>query len=306
MNVLVTGCAGFIGSHFSEIALKNNFSIVGVDALTYAGNLKNIDNFKNEIIFYKENICNTNKIEKIIVNHEIEWIVNFAAETHVDNSIINCDSFIESNIVGVKSLLDICKKQKCKLLHISTDEVYGSIEKGSFLESDKLNPRNPYSASKASAEHLINAYNKTYNVHYNIVRMSNNFGPRQNSEKFLPTIIKSINENKKIPVYGNGLNVRDWLYVKDACNIILKILNGSNINQIFNISFCNEMTNIALIKKLGILLKKDLKNCIEFVEDRKGHDFRYSISNKKIIEIYSNLAQTDLNRALLETIKYYM
>jgi dTDP-glucose 4,6-dehydratase len=285
-SILITGCAGFIGSHATDYFLSMGHNVVGVDCLTYAGNMKNLDfsskfdSFK----FVKEDICNTESILEICLKNNVEWIVNFAAESHVDNSIKSCSSFVHSNIEGVMSLLDVCKSASCKMFHISTDEVYGTIDSGSFCEQDKLDPRNPYSATKAAAEHLVNSYYHTHGVNFKMVRMSNNFGPRQNSEKFLPTVIRSLMSGKKIPVYGDGLNVRDWLYVKDACQIIYRILEVGESNTVYNVTHNNEMTNLDLVESVTEVLGLKLIESIEFVKDRPGHDFRYSIDNSRLLE----------------------
>lgn len=285
MNILVTGCAGFIGSHFVDEALSRGDSVYGVDVLTYAGKIENMESFLDDISFYKLDICDTAAIEKIVKTNNIEWIVNFAAESHVDNSIKSCASFIHSNVHGVMSLLDVCRETSCKMFHISTDEVYGTIDVGSFCEEDKLNPRNPYSATKAAAEHLVNSYYYTHNVDFKMVRMSNNFGPRQNQEKFLPTVIRNLNSENKIPVYGDGSNVRDWLYVKDASRLIYRILEAGESNTTYNVTYNNEMTNLELVKSVTDALGLDFLESIEFVKDRPGHDFRYSIDNSKLLQL---------------------
>ena len=221
MSILVTGCAGFIGSHAVDHFLDSGDKVVGIDSMTYASNIENLKSAfkKSDFVFYEKDIVDTFDITNICKNHNIKWIFNFAAETHVDNSIDSCDAFIHSNIIGVKSLLECCKETGASLFHISTDEVYGSTSGKPFKESDTLSPKNPYSATKAAAEHIIEAYSNTYGVNFITVRMSNNFGPRQHGEKFIPTIIRSLSNNKKIPIYGNGKNVREWLYVKDCVKI---------------------------------------------------------------------------------------
>jgi len=304
VNVLITGCAGFIGSHFVDEVLNKNNNVVGIDSLTYAGKLANMSSFQDRISFHEIDICETDRILNIVIDSDIEWIVNFAAETHVDNSIESCDEFIRTNILGVKSLLDVCRKSDCNLMQISTDEVYGTISSGSFSEEDRLNPRNPYSASKASAEHLVNAYHVTYDVDFKIVRMSNNFGPRQDSEKFLPTIIRKLNKGEKIPVYGDGSNIRDWLYVKDACNIVYKILTDCEMNSAYNVTHRNEMTNLELVRNVTDLMSAIFEESVEFVIDRPGHDFRYSIENKKILELEIN-SPSDFKECLSRTVEFY-
>lgn len=305
MNVLVTGCAGFIGSHFVEESLLRGDNVTGIDSLTYAGKLSNMSNFQNRICFHHLDICQTDKILDISIASEIDWIVNFAAETHVDNSIESCDEFIRTNILGVKSLLEICRESDCKFMQISTDEVYGSTSSGTFLETDRLNPRNPYSATKASAEYLVNSYMITHGVDFKVVRMSNNFGPRQDREKFLPTIIRKLSKGEKIPVYGDGSNIRDWLYVKDGCRIVYDVLAQGEINEIYNVTHNNEMTNLQLVRHITDHLDVDFKDSIEFIIDRPGHDFRYSISNEKVKKLKSLSMPTDFNKALIETILFY-
>lgn len=288
MNVLITGCAGFIGSHAVDHFLSNGARVIGVDSLTYAGNTDNLkDAYESKnFTFVYADICNTDKIKKCCNDYKIQWIVNFAAETHVDNSIDCEKNFIHSNIVGVSSLLQVCKALKIPLLHISTDEVYGSaLDNVSYEEVDQLCPSNPYSATKAAAEHLIRSYHNTHKTNYIIVRPSNNFGPRQHREKFLPTIIKSLKNNKKIPVYGDGKNIRDWLYVKDNVKMIYNILVKSKLNETYNISCSKEMKNLQIIKYVTEIMSADFKNSIEFVEDRPGHDYRYSIKNSKVKSI---------------------
>ncbi len=303
---MITGCAGFIGSHAADIFLESGYTVVGVDSLTYAGNIENLKNAldNKNFHFYEDDIVNTAEIIKYCINHKVSWIINFAAETHVDNSILSCEKFIHSNILGVKSLLECCKKLGTKLFHISTDEVYGSIKDGSFRESGTLSPKNPYSATKAAGEHLITAYQNTYGVEFLIARPSNNFGPRQNKEKFMPTILNATEKGKKIPLYGNGKNVRDWLYVKDNVNSIKFILENSKTNQIFNITTSDEKENIEVIDSILTVLGLDFKDCVEFVTDRPGHDFRYSICNKKIKSIGWNISSNFENN-LLETIEFY-
>ena len=283
-NVLITGCAGFIGSHATDLFLEKEYNVTGLDSLTYAGDLNNLKNaFKNKNFkFYQEDICNQKEIQTICENRKINWIINFAAETHVDNSIKDSDSFIKSNILGVKSLLEVCKRSNIKILHISTDEVYGSTKSGMFFEHSLLNPTNPYSATKAAAEHYVRSYGNTFNVEYMIVRPTNNIGKRQHSEKFFPTILKCIKEGRKIPIYGSGRQVREWLFVKDNVKAIEFILKNSNINQTYNIGSSNEITNIEFVEKICKILKIDINEVVEYVKDRPGHDFRYSVSNEKL------------------------
>ena len=304
MNVLITGCAGFIGSHAVEGFLKSGHKVVGVDCLTYAGKLHNMSTFLDDIDFYKEDIADHSTMMRIVADHNIDWIVNFAAESHVDNSINSSGKFLHSNINGVHSLLEVCRELGCNLFQISTDEVYGSIKEGSFVESDKLNPRNPYSATKAAAEHLVTSYYNTYGLDYKMVRMSNNFGPRQNKEKFIPTILKSLASNKKIPIYGDGKNIRDWFYVKDCVSCIVEIFNNGSRNEVYNLSLLNEKENLEVVSMLLEILEKPFDENAEFVEDRLGHDFRYSINNDKLIKL-KKMTPTDFETSLRETIRYY-
>ena len=274
----------------------------GVDVLTYAGKIENMSSFLSNISFYQLDICDTSAIERIVTTNDIEWIINFAAESHVDNSIKSCSSFVHSNVEGVMSLLDVCKNTSCSMFHISTDEVYGTINAGSFSEEDNLNPRNPYSATKAAAEHLVNAYHYTHKVKFKMVRMSNNFGPRQDSEKFLPTVIRNLKSGNKVPVYGDGSNVRDWLYVKDASSLIYRILEAGEDNTLYNVTYNNEMTNLELVKSVTDALGLDFSESIEFVKDRPGHDFRYSIDNSRLSGIGIS-PPIKFSTALRETIK---
>tara|TARA_R110000782_G_scaffold212564_2_gene300599 strand:- start:1600 stop:2553 length:954 start_codon:yes stop_codon:yes gene_type:complete len=303
-TVLITGCAGFIGSHATDYFLSMGHSVTGVDSLTYASNMNNLKNANNykSFVFEKADICNSDRISELCLERNIQWIFNFAAETHVDNAIDSDLPFFHSNIHGVRSLASVCRDIGTKILHVSTDEVYGSISEGSFFESDSFSPQNPYSATKAAGEHIISSYSNTYGIEFIIVRPSNNFGPRQNSEKFLPTIIKSLSLDEKIPIYGDGKNIRDWLFVKDNVRIIYDIWNKSDMNNIYNISLLNELENINIVKKVVAIMKRDYKSSVSFVEDRLGHDFRYSIDNSKIRSLGLNL-NTDFDNNLNETVR---
>lgn len=303
---MITGCAGFIGSHATDHFLSEGYHVAGVDCLTYAGNLKNLDNaFQHENFnFFKVDICNTDEIIRVCEKSKIMWIINFAAETHVDNSIRSCEKFIHSNVSGVQSLLECCRLIGTKLLHVSTDEVYGSIEEGSFSEDFKLDPKNPYSATKAAGEHLVTAYNNTYGINFLMVRPSNNFGPRQHGEKFIPTILKSLSRSDKVPIYGDGSNIRDWLYVKDNVAAIQFILENSALNEIFNITLNDERSNIETVKIILKMMEKDFKENIEFVTDRLGHDFRYSIDNSKLAGLGFNV-ETNFKKNLKQTIDFF-
>ena len=304
MKVLITGCAGFIGSHTVDKFLPdNNYNIVGLDKFTYAAKESNLESARGHDRFkmYRGDICDFLFLKKICIDENINWIINFAAETHVDNSIKDSKDFLRTNIGGVVPILNVCKDLKINLLHISTDEVYGSKKSGSFTETDKLNPRNPYSATKAAAEHMIKSYENTHDVNAIIVRPSNNFGPRQHSEKFLPTIIKSINNDLEIPVYGTGKQIREWLYVKDNASAIKFILEKGDIGSIYNITSSYEVKNLDFIDLVYESLEKTCNKKIKFVQDRLGHDFRYSIDNNKLKSLGFDKF-TDMKDALRETL----
>ena len=301
-NFLITGCAGFIGSHVCDIFLEKGHNVFGLDKLTYAGKPENIPvQMKN----YTEDICNTEAVAKICEQDSIECIINFAAESHVDNSIKGHDSFIRSNIQGVKSLLDVCKDKGILLVQISTDEIYGPIKDGSFHEHSPARPKNYYSATKASAEHLVFAQYNTFDSPYKMVRMSNNYGPRQHGEKFLPTILRSIKGGHKIPLYGTGENVRDWIYVEDSARAIYNIVEKAPLNEIYNISFKDEKTNNEVIKSILERMHLNWNDHVEYVPDRLGHDFRYSITNDKMLE-YINFEQTPFSLGLEKTIDWFL
>ena len=304
MNIMITGCAGFIGSHVAEHVANSGHSVVGVDCLTYAGKMENMENFFPDIKFFKNNICSTDQIAELVTAHDVEWIINFAAETHVDNSIKGCDNFIHSNILGVKSLLEVCKRTGAKLFQISTDEVYGDILEGSASEDFKMNPKNPYSASKAAAEHFITAYANTYDIRYIIARPANNYGPRQHDEKLIPTIMRNIVAGQKIPIYATGQNIREWTYVKDTAAAILFILENSPLNQAYNISANDEKTNIEVVDEICAKLHLDHQALIEYVPDRPGHDFRYSINASRLAEA-GFIPTTTFSDGIFDTIKFY-
>lgn len=309
-NFLVTGCAGFIGSHMVDVLRENNHNVLGIDNLTYAAKMENIEHHLengimacDEFKIYPFDISIKTNMEHVFNYNDIDCIINFAAETHVDNSIKGSDIFITSNVQGVKTLLDIARNHKIPFFQISTDEVYGSILEGSFSEESKLNPQNYYSATKAAAEHLVTAYNNTFDLEYLMVRMSNNYGPRQHTEKFLPTIIESIKNNKKIPLYGNGENIRDWIYVKDSVRIIYNLIINAPRNETYNVTLNDERKNIDVIKTVLENFDLDFNDSVEFVEDRLGHDFRYSINNNKIQD-FIDFEPTPFEEGVKQTIAF--
>ena len=326
--VLITGGAGFIGSNFIIYLIKNypDYIIVNLDKLTYAGNLRNLDDIKNNqnYTFIKGDICNKELVEIIFEKYKPVFVVNFAAESHVDRSIEGPEIFIKTNVYGTQILLDTARNywqknnllKEARFLQISTDEVYGSLSLDStdkFTEESPLKPNSPYSASKASADLLVRSYSITYEMPVLITRSSNNFGPRQYPEKLIPLTIKNAIQGKPIPVYGDGQNVRDWLYVEDNCKAIDLVLHKGKIGEIYNIGGENEWKNIDLINLiceiLGDLTKKDpkeYKKLITFVKDRPGHDRRYSLNIEKIkSEFYFNPSKNFINN-LYSTVKWYL
>ncbi len=302
--ILVTGAAGFIGSNFVRMMLSrfNDIKIVSLDKLTYAGNLDNLKGLEKEHnhVFIKGDICDEAKVLKILKEHNIDTIMHFAAESHVDNSIATPKVFIETNVIGTYNLLQQAKtywldengwdESKCRFYHISTDEVYGSLEKDdpAFTETKAYEPNSPYSASKAGSDHIVRAFYHTYKLPVVTSNCSNNYGPYQHSEKFIPVIIKSCMEQKSIPIYGDGLNIRDWLYVEDHCDAIWLVLTKGRLGEVYNIGGNNELDNITLVRNICKIMD-ELKpegapheKLISFVIDRKGHDRRYAIDTSKI------------------------
>ncbi|MBL7085804.1 MAG: dTDP-glucose 4,6-dehydratase [Candidatus Cloacimonetes bacterium] len=283
-KILVTGGAGFIGSNFIRFILQNTkrYEIVNLDKLTYAGNLDNLkDVIKNpKYSFFKGDICDKNVVEKLVKKCDI--IINFAAETHVDRSIVDDEQFIKTNICGTNTLLKAALKYKIKkFVQISTDEVYGSLKEGSFKETDALKPNNPYSASKASADMLVRSFNSTYDLPTVIIRSSNNFGPFQYPEKLIPFFTTNAIEDKKLPLYGDGLNTREWTFVIDNCNGIKTVMENGKIGEIYNLGSGQLKTNLGVTNKILEYLGKS-KSQIEYVKDRLGHDSSYVLNSKKI------------------------
>jgi dTDP-glucose 4,6-dehydratase len=281
-KILVTGGAGFIGSNFVHFMLKKHpeYKIIVLDNLSYAGRKENLQDVLNKITFIKGDIRNKEDVEKTV--KDCDEIVHFAALTHVDRSIIEAGDFVQTDVFGTYNLLEAAKKFGIKkFVFISTDEVYGSINTGSFKETDNLKPRNPYSASKAGADLLCQAYFETYGLPIMITRSSNNYGPYQHPEKFIPKTIIYTLLGKKIPVYGKGENIRDWIYVEDNCEAIDLVLQKGKLGEIYNIGGKQELQNIMIVKAILRLLNKN-EDLIEFVKDRPGHDLRYSLDISKI------------------------
>ena len=310
MKLLITGGAGFIGSNFARRAATGTYanieSIIVLDKLTYAGNLKNLESIasKSNFEFISGDICDENLVQQII--SKVDAVINFAAETHVDRSINNSDDFLKTNVFGVRTLLDsvLNSDKQIRFLQVSTDEVYGSISEGSWDEECPLLPNSPYSASKAAADLLVRAYVRTHGIDAVITRCSNNYGPFQFPEKLIPLFVTNLIENKQIPIYGNGLNVRDWLHVDDHCDgIYLALTKGLN-GQIYNIGGGTELTNKQITEEILRLLNKD-ESSILYVEDRKGHDLRYSINCEKISNELGYSAKVKLVDGLSQTIEWY-
>ena len=312
MNLLVTGGAGFIGSEFVRSALNGNFKEFGLeiskirvlDALTYAGNLANLEDISNDnrYEFVQGNICDQSLVSDL--TKDIDCILNFAAESHVDRSILNSNLFLESNLLGLNTLLNATLQNGVKkFVQISTDEVYGSISIGSWDESSPLLPNSPYSASKASGELLIRSYINTYGLNAIITRCSNNYGPFQNIEKLIPLVITNLLQEKKVPVYGDGRNVREWIHVSDHVRAIAFLMLYGTNGETYNIGSGNEMENIELVNLILEKFGRDSKS-IEFVKDRPGHDQRYSVKSKKINDLGFNL-KTNFPDGLSETINWY-
>ena len=305
MKILVTGGLGFIGSNFIRYILNKypNYHIVNLDAMTYAGNLTNLKDVEDNprYQFIKGNICNKEDVEQAV--RDCDVIFNFAAETHVDRSIIESGIFVKTDVIGTHILLDAARKKDIKFVQISTDEVYGSIENGSFKEDDLLDPSSQYSASKAGADLLVKSYNKTYGLAVLITRSSNNFGPFQYPEKLIPVLILNALRDKPLPIYGEGKNIRDWIYVLDNCEAIDLVFHKGKIGEIYNIGAGNEKTNIEIANLVLEVLNKP-KSLIEFVMDRPGHDFRYSLNCEKIRDL-GWMPRYMFKKAMEETIRWY-
>ncbi len=300
MKILVTGGLGFIGSNFVRY-MGDKAEIIVIDALKYGSNENNLKDL--DYRFVKGDICDYELMTEVVKKADV--IVNFAADTHVDRSISNPNAFIESNVIGTYTLLEAIRKAnpEAKLVHVSTDEVYGDIENGSFKEDDMLKPSSPYSASKASADMFVLAYVRTYGLNAVITRCTNNYGAYQFPEKLIPKAIIRAKLNMKIPVYGTGKNVRDWIYVEDHCEAIRLVLAKGEKGEIYNISSGEERTNLEVVSEiLRIIGKPDL---IEFVEDRPGHDLRYSLDSSKIMELGWKPGHK-FEEGLKETIEWYL
>ena len=326
-TVLVTGGAGFIGSNFVPYWVEKypDYKIINLDKLTYAGNLDNLKECedKSNYQFIQGDICDAKLINNLFDKYDIRGVVHFAAESHVDRSIVDPTEFINTNIKGTQILLDIAKKiwtigedkykEGTRYVQVSTDEVYGSLEQDEkcFTEKTPLNPHSPYSASKASADMLVKAYYDTYKFPACITRCSNNYGPYQFPEKFIPLIINNCLKHKLIPIYGDGSNIRDWLYVEDHCEAIYKVALKGKIGDIYNIGGHNERTNIQIVKKIINYMHDNVDDSINeklitYVKDRKGHDKRYGINPEKIFKELNWIPKTQFEDGIVQTIKWYL
>ena len=327
VKTLITGGAGFIGANYVEFVLNNSEDEIFVlDKLTYAGNLENLSTVKNKITFIQGDICDSDLVQKLFDEHQFQKVVHFAAESHVDNSISGPSEFIQTNIVGTFNLLQSAYKtwmtspnefkeefKSARFLHISTDEVYGTLgETGLFLETTPYAPNSPYSASKASSDFIVRSYFHTYGLPVVTTNCSNNYGPFQHKEKLIPTIIRKAISGEPIPIYGDGKNVRDWLYVTDHCSGIFLALEKGRLGETYNIGGRNERENLYIADVICELLdemlpqEKSYKEQISFVKDRPGHDFRYAIDASKIETELGWKADEDFESGIRKTIEWYL
>lgn len=329
-TILVTGCLGFIGSNFVPYFLEKylNYNIVNLDLLTYAGDLDNLKECENNprYKFIKGDICNRELVEFIFSEFDIKGVIHFAAESHVDNSIKNPGIFVSTNVNGTYTLVDVAQKywmdkpfvykgkyQNCRFHHISTDEVYGTLEEtGLFTETIPYAPNSPYSASKASSDMIIRAYHETFGLNTVITNCSNNYGPKQHDEKLIPTIIRNALKGKQIPIYGDGKNIRDWLYVFDHCKGIDLVYHKGRSGETYNIGGRNERTNLQIVNRICEILDKEVpkatsyKELITFVEDRVGHDKRYAIDASKLENELGWKADENFDSGILKTIEWFL
>ena len=311
---MITGAAGFIGANFAEHMVKKYdgiYNFVIYDKLTYAGNMHNLDNVIDKITFVKGDICDFNEVMDTLKKYNIDAIVHFAAESHVDNSIKTPFIFTQTNVLGTHTLLEAARQvwgegSDNKFVHISTDEVYGSLkEDGYFTETSPIKPNSPYSASKASSDLIALAYSKTFNMNVSVTNCSNNYGPYQHHEKLIPHMISLALKDEKLPVYGEGMNIRDWLYVEDHCEAIDLVLHKGRKGERYNIGGHNEKRNIEIVKLILNRLGKP-ESLIEHVTDRKGHDYRYAIDPTKIHNELGWLPKTKFEDGIVKTIDWYL
>ena len=313
-TLLVTGAAGFIGSNFVRMLLGRNedVKLVAYDKLTYAGNLANLQDLLTNprLVFIKGDICDEDLLASVWSEHQIDEVVNFAAESHVDRSIMGSGPFVEANIVGVQVLLDLARARSAKkFLQIGTDEVYGSLPEDQphikFTETTPLAPNSPYSASKAAADCLVRSYYHTFKMPVLITRCSNNYGPYQFPEKLIPLFVTNLLENKKVPLYGDGMNIRDWLYVEDHCDAIWTVLNKGQFGSVYNIGGNNEIPNRQITETILREMNKNWDECVQYVKDRPGHDRRYAIDASKIRRELGWSPRHRFSEAIKTTIEWF-
>ena len=331
-SILVTGGAGFIGSNFVPYMVSKypDYKIINLDKLTYAGNLNNLKECENaaNYMFVKGDICNRSLIEKLFKDNDIRGVVHFAAESHVDNSITGPQAFIETNVLGTFTLLDVARNywmsaphqfragyEDCRFHHISTDEVYGALgETGYFTEKTPYDPSSPYSSSKASSDMIVRAYHRTYGINVTVSNCSNNYGPKQHPEKLIPKIISNALSGKNIPIYGDGKNVRDWLYVLDHCKAIDLIYHNGKSGETYNIGGHNEKNNLEIVEAICSILDqkrpqangKPYKDLVVFVKDRPGHDRRYAIDATKLTNQLHWKADENFASGIVKTVEWYL
>ena len=323
---LVTGGAGFIGSNFILYMMKKHkdIRIINVDKLTYAGNLENLKSVESNpnYVFVQADICDKEAIQSLFDQYDIDYVVNFAAESHVDRSITNPEIFVQTNVLGTVNLLNIAKnawavgddqyKDGVKFMQVSTDEVYGSLgAEGFFMETTPLDPHSPYSSSKASADLFVKAYSDTYKLPVNITRCSNNYGPYQFPEKLIPLMINNTLQHKELPIYGDGMQIRDWLYVEDHCKAIDMVVRGGKLGEVYNVGGHNERPNIVIVKTILEYVKENVdpavgEHMMKHVADRKGHDRRYGIDPEKIKRDLGWYPETTFEVGIKKTIQWYL
>jgi dTDP-glucose 4,6-dehydratase len=316
-KIIVTGGLGFIGSNLSKLLIDRGFFVINIDKVSYASNFYNTFDYKKNksYKFIRSNINNKNKLLKIFYKYKPIGIFNLAAETHVDRSIDSPEQFIKSNILGTFNLLETFKKyskknKNSKLIHISTDEVYGDIIKGRTKENHSYSPTSPYSASKASSNHIVFSYIKTFGIKAIITNCSNNYGPKQHPEKLIPKMIYNIINNKPLPIYGNGKNSREWIYVKDHCEALIKVFKSGKIGETYNIGSNKNLNNIEICKNLLNVAKKNIKIGkkvkIKFIKDRPGHDKRYALDSSKLIKKLKWKPKTNFLDGINKTFIWYL
>ena len=312
-NILITGAAGFVGANFADFFVNKypEYNVIVLDKLTYAGNLDNLKKVADKITFVKGDICDFDFVKDLFIKYDIDGVIHFAAESHVDNSIIDPFVFTRTNVIGTHTLLEAAKQvwgegSSNKFVHISTDEVYGTLgETGYFIEETQIKPNSPYSASKASSDLIARSYFETYKMNVSITNCSNNYGAYQHNEKLIPHMIKLAMNDEKLPVYGDGKNIRDWLYVEDHCEAIDLVFHNGKAGERYNIGGHNEKRNIDIVKLILKHMGKS-EDLIEYVEDRKGHDYRYAIDPSKIKRELGWEPKTKFEDGIIKTIDWYL